>query len=652
MLNWPWGDAMSIFEPEEFIGEHWHRLVGGLSSLPRHPEAAVNLKDMRVRLGVLFRAFGGDGAIRLTESAPAASHHRLSLLRKAGLGTEKIAPAVLDASTLRLPPVIDCFSGRKDNAALYEWLAVWFAHAPAAIAASNQEGPVPDNLLARDIQRLRLAILATRTTLTAWPGLRPLYHRLKAAALEARPDRSLPKTEAQMEEAIRAMLGGKRTSDNPLLRAIEDPCVPLDALKAPRGYRPFLPVPLFGELRFDKGKDRADEPEDAPGASVPMDTKQRQGERRDTDHSDRGDPLYFHRFETIFSLAEMVNVNRRVDEDDEEGAKQAADDLSELTIGSNSQKTGVRLKMDLDLAPGDAEDGALDSGLTYPEWDWKLNAHRPDHCRVIAARAQEQGEDWEPDDAMRRQIRSVRRHFEALRPRRVVLHGQPDGDDLDLTAVVRAAADRAAGGAGSDNLFLCGRAIERDLSMAVLMDVSLSTDAWIGEHRVLDVEKAALLALSQGLTACGDEHAIFTFTSRRRNAVRVETVKEFDERAGEQVTRRINALKPGQYTRMGTAIRHAASRLVDRPQRHRLLLILTDGKPNDIDYYEGRYGIEDTRAAIREARKQGLKIFGVTVDEAARDYFPYLFGRGAYSIISNPERLPSALPAIYRQLTC
>ncbi|RAI32099.1 VWA domain-containing protein, partial [Rhodoplanes roseus] len=87
------------------------------------------------------------------------------------------------------------------------------------------------------------------------------------------------------------------------------------------------------------------------------------------------------------------------------------------------------------------------------------------------------------------------------------------------------------------------------------------------------------------------------------------------------------------YTRMGAAIRHVAAGLKERPQRHRLLLLLTDGKPNDIDYYEGRYGIEDTRMAIREARKDGIRVFGVTVDEAARDYFPYLFGRGAYAIV-------------------
>ncbi|WP_186389779.1 nitric oxide reductase activation protein NorD [Stappia sp. TSB10P1A] len=635
---------MSLFEPEEFVGSHWHRLVGGLTTLPHHPDAAVTLAGLRGRLGVLFRAMGGNGALRLVESAPAVSPHRLSLLRRVGLGAERMDVAILDSSTLRLPAVIDSFPDRSDNVALYEWLVCWFAHAGAGAARSGD--PLVDDLL-----RLRQSIATTRATLQAWPGLRPLFHRLRAAALAVRPQRALPAAEMRVEQAIRALLAGQRgDAGEDLLALIENPDADLAGVKAPRGYRTYLPVPLFGEIREETGTPRPDDADEPSGTSIAVDARRRQAERRDTDMSDRGDPLYFHRFETIFSLAEMVNVNRRVDDDDEDGARQAADDITELTIGSNRQKAGVRLKMDLDLAPSEAEDGSLAEGLTYPEWDWKRRAHRPDHCRVIAARAPETGEVWLPDDGLRRRIRAVRRQFEALRPRRLVLHGQPDGDELDLSALVRAEADRRAGSAGSENVFTCGRAVERDLSVAVLMDVSLSTDAWIGGHRVLDVEKAALLALTHGLTACGDEHAVYTFTSRRRQSVRVDTVKTFDEPLGSTVERRIAALRPGQYTRMGAAIRHVARQLVERPQRHRLLLLLTDGKPNDIDYYEGRYGIEDTREAIREARREGLTVFGVTVDEAARDYFPYLFGKGSYAIIADPERLPGALPAIYRRL--
>ena len=140
----------------------------------------------------------------------------------------------------------------------------------------------------------------------------------------------------------------------------------------------------------------------------------------------------------------------------------------------------------------------------------------------------------------------------------------------------------------------------------MLVDVSLSTDSWVEDRRVLDVEKEALLALAGGLEACGDEHAIFTFTSRRRDAVWVRTVKGFEERAG----RAGRPPHPGAEARAlhADGRRHApcdARSWRTRPQRHRLLLLLTDGKPNDVDHYEGRYAIEDTRMAVREARRAG-----------------------------------------------
>ncbi len=230
-----------------------------------------------------------------------------------------------------------------------------------------------------------------------------------------------------------------------------------------------------------------------------------------------------------------------------------------------------------------------------------------------------------PDADMQRRIRQVRRQLEALRSKRQIIPGEPDGHDLDLSALVRDVADRRAGGPGTERVFVSSRTtVARDLSVAVLMDVSLSTDAWLQDRRVLDVEKSALLALTHGLTACGDEHAIFTFTSRRRTWVNVSTVKDFDEELDAQVIRRVQALKPGQYTRIGAAVRHVLSRVLERPHRHRLMLILTDGKPNDVDHYEGRYGIEDTRMAIRAAREAGVRVFGVTVDEHARDYLLHL----------------------------
>lgn len=635
----------SFWEPEEFVGGLWHRLVGNTASYRHHPEAAVRLDDMRVRLGVLFRAMGGPGAVRLAAGTAETSHHRLGLRQRLGLDVEKLARPRYDGVTLHLPDSIDLFAEHSLNAGLYEWLAAFFAHAPPAL-------PLPDDPLQADFVRLRTARLATSRALESLPGLRPLHVRLCTALRAARPARRLTGQEAAVEALVMTLLGTDIQPDRTLWVLAADPAAPLDGVCSAPDYRPFLPVPLWGEVSAPPaGSAPAAGTEDEAGSGEDADGRRRKASRRNSDQTQRDDPLMLNRFEKILGLAEMVNLNRKVEDDDAEKARKAAEDLDEIALDQHERRVATRLKLDLDLAPADADLEPLAAEVLYPEWDWKHRRYLPDHCRVIAEPAALEGEDWRPDDGALRRIRLVRRQFEAMRPRRQRLPAQPDGDELDLSALVVSVADRRAGGCGSDRVFTAARNIARDLSVCVLVDVSLSTDSYVEDRRVLDVEKEALLVLTHGLTACGDEHAILTFTSHRRQRVEMRTVKDFRQPLNARVLRRIQALRPGRYTRMGTALRHATAQLKDRPHTHRLLLVLTDGKPNDTDHYEGRHAVEDTRMAVLEARRAGLKLFGVTVDEKGRDYLPFIFGPGAYAIFPHVGRLSAALPALYRQLT-
>ncbi|PWC47785.1 nitric oxide reductase activation protein NorD [Azospirillum sp. TSA6c] len=635
---------LEFFEPEETVGRLWHRLIGGRSSYPHHPDAAVTLETMRPRLAVFFRALGGDRGVRLAAGSASVSGHRLSLLGRIGLGEERVERAALDGNVLQLPTAIDLFPDPALNERLYEWLAAFFAHAEAE--------PAPADPLQADVQALRSAATTTARVLTRWPGLSRMHAELARAVAAIRPARRPPPVEADVERAVLALLGaGAVTSDGARMLA---PSVPLSDFTAPYGYARMLPVPLWGLVSPSIGRDAsaAVESPGEGGQAAEGDQRRRTATRRQTDQIQRNDPLILNRFEKMLSLAEALNIPRAVDDDDAENARKAADDLDEIAVGAHQRKASTTLKLDLDLGAPVVDDTPLAATLTYPEWDHGRQAHLPNHCRVIAETAPADGDSWQPDAAALRRIRQVRRQFEALRPRRMLFTGQADGDELDLAALVRSRADLRAGGCGSDRVHQQVRSAARDLAVAVLVDGSLSTDGWIEGRRVLDVEKEALLALSHGLTACGDDHALYSFTSRRRNWVRVQTLKGFEEPLGPTVTRRIGALKPGYYTRMGAAIRHVTSQLADRPNRHRLLVLLTDGKPNDVDHYEGRYGIEDTRQAIREARRDGLAVFAITVDAQARDYIPYLFGRGAYAIFPQVSHLTKALPALYRQVAC
>ena len=635
--------VLDFLELEEQVGRRWHRwITRGAASYPRHPAAAVALDDLRPALAVFFRALGGEAAVQIAATAARASGHRLDWRQKLGLDAERLARPAMDDATLFLPAVVDIFPTAELNRSLFFWLAAFFTAMHDPVEA---EGAFP-----RDLVFLRQAYLATGRVLEACPGLRAPYAQLCQAVLAVRPPRRLPAAEARVEAAVLGLLG--RKADGEVWRFVEEGGDP--ARLAPvKGYRPFLPVPLWGEFTVTAPvapelRDDSDDP--AAATEVDADPARRKGRRQNQDQAERNDSLMLNRFEKILSLAEMINLNRNVEDDDEENARKAADDLDEIAVGKISRKPAVKLKFDLDLPPDFVTGGALSGTHLYPEWDYRRRAYLPAHCRVITAVAEDEGESWEPDDAARRRIRQVRRQFEALRPRRTLLRAQADGDDLDLEAVVRAHCDLAAGQSGSDRVFTQSRPTARDLSVALLMDVSLSTDAWVQNRRVLDVEKEALTTLCQGLAACGDEHGVFTFTSRRRDMVKMSVVKDFDEPFGVAVARRIAALKPGYYTRIGAAIRHTVKCLSQRPHRHRLLLVLTDGKPNDVDHYEGRYGIEDSRKAVQEARRAGLAVFGVTIDRKAQDYFPILFGRGGYAIVGDVTRLSSALPKIYRQL--
>lgn len=186
----------------------------------------------------------------------------------------------------------------------------------------------------------------------------------------------------------------------------------------------------------------------------------------------------------------------------------------------------------------------------------------------------------------------------------------------------------------------------------VLADLSLSTDSWVSsEARVIDVIRDALLLFGEALGATGDRFAIAGFSSVKRSQVRFHRLKDFGDRFDDRIRGRISAIKPGYYTRLGAAIRRSSQILAAEPAARRILLILSDGKPNDLDLYEGRYGIEDTRIAVSEARKLGLVPFCVTIDREGAGYLPHLFGPAGFAVIRKPEELPARLPMFYAQLT-
>jgi nitric oxide reductase NorD protein len=626
---------------EEWVGGLWDRFITRMAT-KAYPAATVRLAEVEKTIGILFRGFGGDRGVRIVGADEIRHGARRRLIARIAGSGEKRALAGLDGETLRLPETLALFPDTATNRDLYLWLAALAANdRDAAAAPPGIDGHAEERWLQRN-QNATLAVLSR------YPGLRRRYEHLAQATLRER-ECSLPKrlsaAEQARETAIRAAIlcpGSVAT------------------LGATTDLKPPLPVPLWlhalpsraegGIRKSDGGAERA-----APSSSAPAEQaahKRRQAERAET--MERKSPFILpFRAESLLSWAEFVRVNRDIDDDENPDAAKAADNMDKLTLAEDaSANPASRIRFDLDLPSGAEDDRVLDDGLLLPEWDWRQHKLRPDYCRLQTLQSRGAERQALPP-RLRQQAALIRRQFSCLAPARSWLKEQPDGSEIDLDAWVRGHAERYVGRHPAQSAsYLALQRKERDLACLVLADLSLSTDAWVSdEHRIIDVIRDSLMLFGEALAATGDRFAMYGFSSLKRSLVRFHELKTFDTAFDERVRGRIAALKPGYYTRLGAALRRATQLLSEQPAMLRPLLILSDGKPHDIDHYEGRYGIEDTRMAVIEARKNGLKPFCITVDRDGEDYLPHMFGPAGYAVVRQPEELALHLPRLYAQLT-
>ena len=643
------------WEPEETVGKLWHNMASRWDAPPVHDDARIALPDVAGRLAVFYRGLGGDHSVEIRAARSVAARHRLSFRRRLATEAEAIPRAGYDGEVLRLPETLALFPHEQANAAAYLWLA-------AMGVSVGQDDPVPPpsgDPLAFDLASLAAADRAVALTLESAPGLAGLYRELSALLLAGRVSPRLPPAEAAIEAVIRHLLGDPAPLGDAARQVLErvraaqgGDASALDA-HAPRDYRPMRPVELW--VARDAVQWSADgqvETRETHGAPEEgHDGKTMRARRRNSDQAERRDSLILHKFEAILSWAEFLNLNRRVEDDDIDDAKKAADDQDELNLGQLSKAPAARLKLHLDLSPEDVNLESVAGKHVYPEWDARRGTYLPAHVRVLETRPEPAPDDaLIHDPAALRRIRAVRRQFEALRPGRVTTTGHRDGEELDTDLAVRSATDLRAMGEGTDRVWRQSRPIARDLAVSILLDVSRSTESAVTGRAVIDVEREALTALAWGLDACGDRFALNAFSSLRRDRVFVSNCKDFDEPMSRLVEARVAALRPQFYTRLGAGVRHASAGLATQGSHRRLLLVITDGKPNDLDHYEGRHGIEDSARAIREARRAGHAVFGITVDREGKSWFPRIFGQGGFALFPDPDRLTAALPEIYRQL--
>ncbi len=292
----------------------------------------------------------------------------------------------------------------------------------------------------------------------------------------------------------------------------------------------------------------------------------------------------------------------------------------------------------------------------YPEWDYAIQLERPSWTTVLEKRAGA-GDLGRIDgilDRNRALLSRLRYLIEALQPQGVQrLRKQEDGDEIDLNAAVLAMTDLRTGASPDPRIAMRNVRKVRDLAVLVLLDLSESANDKVrgADYSVLDLSREATVLLAEALDGIGDPFAIHGFASDGRHDVQYFRFKDFGADYDDHAKARLAGMTAQLSTRMGSAIRHAGTFLRRQPQSKRLLIVVTDGEPADVDVRDPQYLRLDAKKAVEELGRSGILTYCMSLDPHADDYVARIFGAKHYLVVDHVERLPERLPLLYMGLT-
>ena len=664
-------------EPEDLILEGAHfatRLAR--EAWRRHTPVVeargVRLASVRTRLEWFVSAiFAAPVAIRAIEPPPPGTW--LSWLAAGPARSRRQSPmCATDGQHVYLSALLDLNRTDEDALAMYRLLAVGqsariFRDSLRAFRRLTT-GPT------RDLFRIADGTIVDRWVAVNTPGLTDILVRARSMALAQRDPGQRSRLANPAERAACRVL-----DSDPRVPALDLPddasaeqCAEW-ALRQARDYdgrapyQPLTPIDYWGELveqsciNVTTSGDHRDQsgPRGPKPRVAEMPRRPRPRQASDDEDDPRSGSWVIRADDPQESVEDPFGLQRPADRDNDADAEGLGDSLSELPQARvvrtpEPANEVLRSAERLDMPERDISNHvALRAALAYPEWDYRTKEYRQPGAVVRQPAARLGDAAWVVSSLARHAglVRRVRSRFERLRPRPVRLFRQIDGDEVDISAYVTTVADRRAGLATDGKVYAARRPARRELAVALLLDCSASTDAWVSaDRRIVDVEKEAMLIVCEALDALGDRYALFAFSGESADDVRVLTLKAFSDSSSLLTRRRIAALDSDGYTRLGAPVRHVTATLCRENAASRLLLLLSDGRPNDVDAYEGRYGIEDTRQAVVEARRQGIGVFCLTVDREAPKYAGRIFGRAGFSVLETAEQLPVVVVEVLRHL--
>ena len=375
----------------------------------------------------------------------------------------------------------------------------------------------------------------------------------------------------------------------------------------------------------------------------------------EVDKKQQEDYVLLHNFEKVETAEEFNGTWRDFDGSDElEEHQEALEELNmKYTVRVDDAAHSV-YQSDFIENTSISESAEIDAKgfhLTYNEWDFSKRIYKENFCKVYPKSQQKTDPNYYKKTIAKNAstLLGLRKMLTNVNNRMQQQKRQTQGDEFDIDAITDLYIDVHSKRTPSENIYISNRKKEKDLSILILLDISLSSDGYAAGNRVIDVEKEVSILFGEILNEFNIDFSIDSFYSKTRNFSTYLTVKDFDENWN-IAKHKIGAIEPNGYTRIGAALRHAGARLDKRNTKNKWVILISDGKPNDYDKYEGKYGVNDVKQALRELNNRNINSYALAIEAQAKYYLPQMFGQNHYQILTTPVELLRSLVQLYEKI--
>ncbi|WP_413998044.1 nitric oxide reductase activation protein NorD [Flavobacterium sp. W1B] len=373
------------------------------------------------------------------------------------------------------------------------------------------------------------------------------------------------------------------------------------------------------------------------------------------DKKQQEDYVMLHNFEKVETAEEFSGVWRDFDGSDElEEHQDALEELNmKYTVRVDDTAHSVYQAdfIENTTISESAEVDAKGFYLMYDEWDFDKRQYKDNFCKVYPKSQLKTNSNYYKNTIAKNAstLMGLRKMLTSVNNKMQQQKRQTQGEEFDIDAITDLFVDVHSKRTPSENIYISNRKKEKDLSILILLDISLSSDGYAAGNRVIDVEKEVSILFGEMLNEFNINFSIDSFYSKTRNYSTYLTVKDFDEKWN-VAKHKIGAIEPNGYTRIGAALRHAGARLDSRSTKNKWVILISDGKPNDYDKYEGKYGINDVKQALRELNNRNINSYALAIEAQAKYYLPQMFGQNHYQILTTPVELLQSLVKLYEKI--